>query len=130
MEFNCSILEQLGEISGLARTMAEMGRLTLKELDRVCGPMEELNQQRTGEPPSQQGVDAPTHIVATEMLPTVSDPHDSYHLMSIPGPDPFEMFDPNFDLTGVDSFFEGNLDPSFPLLYSGSWSPSGYMASN
>lgn len=119
MESNCAILEQFGEISGLACTMAEMGGLTLKELDRVCGPIEEFDQQRTGEPLSQQDNDAPTHVVTTETLLAVSHPHESYHLMDVPGPDPFDMFDPDFDLTGVDSFFEGNLDPSFRLLYSG-----------
>ncbi|KAH6625490.1 hypothetical protein C7974DRAFT_414004 [Boeremia exigua] len=39
---------------------------------------------------------------------------DCYYYTNVPGADPFEMFDPNFDLTAIDSFFEGNLDLSFP----------------
>lgn len=119
METNCSTLEQLGEISSLALTMAEIGRLTRKELDRVCGPTEELYHQSIGEPSSQQCSDVPAHNDPTETFTTVSNYYNSYYLMGMLGPDPFEMFDPEFDLTGVDSFFEGNLDPSFPLLYSG-----------
>jgi hypothetical protein len=33
----------------------------------------------------------------------------------MPGLDPFEMFDPNIDLDGIDSFLEGNLDPAAPM---------------
>ncbi|KAF3031548.1 hypothetical protein E8E12_001539 [Didymella heteroderae] len=87
--------------------MAEMGRLTLKELDRVCGPTEKLDQQSTGEPPPRQGSVAPATIAVAEMPPNSTKQHDSYYITGIPGPDPFEMFDPNFDLIGIDSFFEG-----------------------
>jgi hypothetical protein len=96
-----------------------MGRLALKELDRVCGPTEEFDQQRTADSPPQQSCDEASHVITTETLPTVSNNHDRYYLIGVPGPGPFDMFDPNFDLTGVDSFFECNLDPSFPSLYSG-----------
>ncbi|KAF3050147.1 hypothetical protein E8E11_010077 [Didymella keratinophila] len=92
-ETNCSILEQLEEISGLTLTMAKMGRLTLKELDRVCAPTEEPDQLRTGEMPPQQSSDAPAHFVPTETVPTASNHHDSYYLMGMLGLDSFKMFD-------------------------------------
>jgi hypothetical protein len=46
MEVNCRVLEELGEISGSAAIMAEMGSITLKELDRVCTSVKDDEQRK------------------------------------------------------------------------------------
>lgn len=44
----------------------------------------------------------------------LEDPNNLFPFDEMSGLDVFEMFDPDFDLDGIDAFLEGNLDLSFP----------------
>lgn len=48
-EANCQILERLGEIFWSAAAMAEMGNLTLKELDRVYAQVADADPRKPQE---------------------------------------------------------------------------------
>lgn len=50
----CDILYELGEIFGSAATMAEMGKSTLKEMDRVCSVVA-VSEQRRLQPENANG---------------------------------------------------------------------------
>ena len=59
----------------------------------------------------------PNFVNDDSELPAPS-PHDLNTLSAfneMPGLDVFEMFDPSFDLDGIDACLEGNLDLSFPI---------------
>jgi hypothetical protein len=47
LQENCSILERLGETFSFASTMAEMGKSTLHEMDRVYSVVKESRQRKT-----------------------------------------------------------------------------------
>lgn len=47
-------------------------------------------------------------------LHSVDEP-SPFYFNEMPNFDPFEMFDPNFDLDGVDTYLDGHLDFTFPL---------------
>jgi hypothetical protein len=51
----------------------------------------------------------------TEAALTIPHDFDIYYFSDMPGLDPFEMFDPKFNLESIDSFLEGNLDPAVPM---------------
>ena len=44
----------------------------------------------------------------------LQDPSNLFSFDEMSGLDVFKMFDPDFDLDGIDAFLEGNLDLSFP----------------
>ena len=44
----------------------------------------------------------------------LQEPSNLFSFGEMSGLDIFEMFDPDFDLDGIDAFLEGNLDLSFP----------------
>lgn len=64
-----------------------------------------------------QGQDATSQQPSADMETLLTVPHDfdMYYFSGMPGLDPFEMFDPKFDLDSINSFLEGNLDPVAPL---------------
>ncbi|EXJ73418.1 uncharacterized protein A1O5_03178 [Cladophialophora psammophila CBS 110553] len=121
LEMNCRILETLGEIFWSAAVMADMGNVTLKELDRVYANVagtELRKSQRHGNFTAKQGNNPysgsrPTYGVLDANSTVFQDPGFSY-FSEMPELDPFEMFDPEFDLDVIDACLEGNLDLSFP----------------
>ncbi|KAF2993503.1 hypothetical protein E8E13_000732 [Curvularia kusanoi] len=100
--------------------MAEMGNRTLKELDRVCTSVKDDEQRRplhshlqaqdeSIQDPALPVPSAPTHTEAALAIPHDFDIH---YFSDLAGLDPFELFDPNFNLEGIDSFLASNLDPA------------------
>ncbi|KAJ4982960.1 hypothetical protein SVAN01_11560 [Stagonosporopsis vannaccii] len=120
MEVNCRILKELGRISGSAATMARTGSMTLKELDRVCTSVKDDEQRRMFDDHSERHAESvqeqvPAAMSActdTEAALTIPHDFDVYYFSDMPGLDPFDMFDPNFNLESVDTFLEGHLDPA------------------
>ncbi|KAJ9660429.1 hypothetical protein H2198_002547 [Neophaeococcomyces mojaviensis] len=127
-EANCQILERLGEIFWSAAAMAEMGNLTLKELDRVYAQVADADprkpQEVDGDP---QANSIPNHVgLSSEQLGNNSNNYSYTMPMPIPNEDtfnfgdlldvdPFEMFDPTFNLDDIDACLEGNLELAMPM---------------
>lgn len=48
----------------------------------------------------------------------LQDPNNLFSFNEMPGLNVFEMFDPNFDLDGIDAVLEGSLDLSSPINHN------------
>jgi hypothetical protein len=125
----CASLESLGGIWSTAANMAEMGRRVLGEMERVAG--EHRRAQGDGSRRASIGDEGLVQRVQNEMVPappavpqqpniselqpfensainpTVFDPAFDFDL--------FGLFDPAFDLPGMDACLEGNLDLGFGM---------------
>ncbi len=81
MQSNCRILERLGEIFWSASVMAEMGNMTLKELDRVYSDVAEAQsrkqQQHSGNQHNTGNSNAPTPRITPVYLKSLPKPHCS-----------------------------------------------------
>ncbi len=62
------------------------------------------------------GSNATPPIHAQDIFPPTQE-FDPSIFDSVSDLDLFGMFDPNFDLNGVDALLEGNLDLSFPTYF-------------
>lgn len=151
IQASSAVLEELGEWFWSAATMARMGLVVVREVDRVAvkAAVGERDKGRGG-PGDIEGQSANVgagmedrkfdllcyclgeemlnHILAsTQLLAETAD--ISNVQQPIPDFDPamfdyltdvdlFDMFDPNFDLNGIDAALQGNLDLSFPTQFS------------
>jgi hypothetical protein len=160
----CDILQDIEEVSRSAAVMAEMGKATLKEMDRVYNEVAGGRQRRSGRGHGTADVDAQDELRGgnrTETLVPVPDHgelcFDGVFKMAVdwkcaeavfPTPDAswasfadnnnnaaeaqgfdpslpmdladfdvFALFDPNFDLDGIDTLLGGNLDMSMPSAF-------------
>ncbi|KAL3418930.1 fungal specific transcription factor [Phlyctema vagabunda] len=111
--------------------MADLGKKILKEMDRVVSVVAGSGQGRSRrdsgtsihahEPIAEDNVPSIVHPI---QVGASSNPADTSHPEVLPMPDfdpslfdsvsnldIFGLFDPGFDLVGVDACLEGNLDP-------------------
>jgi hypothetical protein len=124
---SCDALEELGEVFWSASTMAEMGKATLREMDRVFSTVAASEQQRV-----YQGIQKSTNYETlnaddsscqtphTEIQGTQYGQFQDFDpslFDAVSDLDLFGMFDPSFDLNGIDACLEGNLDLSFPTQF-------------
>jgi hypothetical protein len=70
---NCDVLYELGEIFWCASTMAEMGKSTLKEMDRVFTVVAVSEQLKSQQDPSNQATDI---VGAGGIVSSLSNSHD------------------------------------------------------
>jgi hypothetical protein len=76
MVLNCDILQDAAEVSWSAEKMAEMGKATLKEMDRVYHEVASERQRRNGQDRHINDLDAPDELqtgTRTETLAPVPD---------------------------------------------------------
>ena len=66
------------------------------------------------EPQEQDPVPNVANDRSESPMQPLEDPSSIFSFDEMSGLDVFEMFDPDFDLDGIDAFLEGNLDLSFP----------------
>ncbi|EPE32905.1 hypothetical protein GLAREA_05917 [Glarea lozoyensis ATCC 20868] len=126
------ILEQLGEFFWSAGMMAKMGLETVREVERVAVAVVGREGSRLR---SEVGHSNDSHAIVQQNsntipppIPTPPNPNPNPHLTpptfnpsmfdSLTDIDLFDMFDPNFDLNGIDAALQGNLDLSFPTEFS------------
>jgi len=73
---NCDILQDVEDVSWSASMMAEMGKATLKEMDRVYGEMASGRQRKNGQERDTSGIDTQDHLgtgTRTETMAPVPD---------------------------------------------------------
>jgi hypothetical protein len=132
---NCDVLSELGEIFSSASTMSEMGKSTLKEMDRVFSVVA-VSEQRKSQPGSRNveintnGISSPANVGSSTSNPrhtshirvNSTDPdetletHESASAIQAQAPpQPMPDFDPSlFDsISDMDLF--GMFDPTFDL---------------
>jgi hypothetical protein len=76
MVLNCNILQDIEEVSWSAGMMAEMGKATLKEMDRVYHEVANGRQRRNEQDGYAEGLDAQDELrvgMRTEILAPVPD---------------------------------------------------------
>ena len=122
-----------------ASAMAEMGKSTLREMDRVFSTVANSEQRRQQQGAVHRSVNlsrvggsstsgsaawgaVPTNLPALPSVQTQNNAlpvqeFDPSLLDSISDLDLFGMFDPAFDLNGVDACLEGNLNLSCPTHF-------------
>ncbi|RMZ79921.1 hypothetical protein DV738_g3045, partial [Chaetothyriales sp. CBS 135597] len=122
---NCKFLKQLASSFWSAAVMAEIGALTLEELGRAHSRVtdEYRRMQSAAQPGEPRALAATSDTATIEAIersrqdpPLIQDPNasDLLHIGASPL-DPFDLFDPNFDLSAMDAYFEGNLHLNAPL---------------
>ena len=121
-EKNCAVLRHLGEIFWSAAVIADMGKLTLGEVDRAYARFAVERRATIHDISSGTLSEAvPQDMLQQDIQSTTADV-DPFYFTEMPNLEPFDMFDPEFDLNGVDAYLEGNLDrggfgePPFSLM--------------
>ncbi|RMZ88893.1 hypothetical protein DV736_g3878, partial [Chaetothyriales sp. CBS 134916] len=124
-ETNCRLLKHLATFFWSAAVMAEIGELTLKELGRAHSRVadEYRRRQSAAQLGHPKGVAAAADTSTSETIELSqqdplpiqdSNPFDFGDFGASPS-DPFTLFNPNFDLSAMDAYFEANLHLNAPL---------------
>ncbi|KAJ4295104.1 hypothetical protein N0V90_007113 [Kalmusia sp. IMI 367209] len=120
LEMNRSLLEKLGETFWSARVMADMASVTLLGLDRVLSHTQNDEQRKDpncARPIGNLNKDVQQPL--NELQPPLERfcHADKFFTSGLPEMDPFDMLDPQFDLDGMDAFWEGNIDLAAPVAF-------------
>lgn len=137
LQINCGLLERLGEIFYLAGLMSDMGKSTLDEYDRIyltavedyqqnysgsCAALDSIRATERVEiidnsnavPSTSREFESNNGVNGHSLLTQESDP--SFYV-DLPDLDVFGLFDPNFNLDGIDAYLEGNLNLTYPTNF-------------
>ncbi|KAH8690826.1 hypothetical protein BGW36DRAFT_432609 [Talaromyces proteolyticus] len=127
MEANCHLLGSLGQIFWSAEAMAEFGNMTLKELSRVYSNITDTevrnSQREVFETWSTTDSIQDIHLASRlsnpdayeQNLASLPNEHNPFDFTEVPNLDPFQMFDPRFNLDSVDAYLDGYLDLGFQV---------------
>jgi hypothetical protein len=129
MQLTCDLLDQLSNYFYVASIMANMGKATLAEMDRVS---EMILHERNLIEHSQHSQQPQCFNANQPAAPNTSEDVVEHGNMDIELPgnhadfnisdvDIFDMFDPNFGLENVDAVFQSSLDlgtPIYPSVYT------------
>lgn len=130
----CCILKGLGETFWSAAVMSEMGNSLMQEMERVVATASLPRQFREADGGSTEEILRPDTAGRQEAEASQNEAsglsngafHDqgsqnqdlgALDFNSAQDFDVFGMFDPEFDLEGIDSFFGNNLDLSIPTSF-------------
>jgi len=112
LQMNCTILRELGEIFGVASSIADLAEQTLSEMDKAYSSIVQQQESKNGEENGEQHMSLsmetsrPLQSPATPISVTLAASSIDWATWdNIPDFDfdIFQHFDPNFDLDAVDA---------------------------